>query len=120
MLTRLPEILRRALFRGGLHPKTLQALIETDDGVEDEIEEPQITQTTAWKNLFTRPTGVEVTITTPPIEQLTHDISEPTTGITSFISQPRVDHNRSASFAATDPYNPIADDEDDGDDGTGK
>ena len=120
LLTRLPDILRKALFRGGLHPQTLQTLIETDDGIEDDMEEPPITQTTAWGNLFSHPTSVAVTITKPPTEQLHPVPFEPNAGITGFLSQPRVNYNRSASFATTDPYNPTADDEDDDDDDTGK
>jgi hypothetical protein len=120
LLTQSPEILRKALFRGGLHPKTLQNLIETDDGLDDEMEEPQVTHTTAWGNLFRHPTGVEVTITKPPTEQLTPDPSEPNAGITGFLSRPRADRNRSASFAATDPYNTVPDDDDNDDDDTGK
>lgn len=119
LLTDLPDVLRKALFRGGLNPKTLQTLIETDDDV-DETEEPRVTQTTTWENLFSYPTSVAVTITKPPAEQPTPDKSEPNVGIAGFLSRPRVDCNRSASFATTDSYTPAADDEDDDDDGTGK
>ena len=117
LLTRLPEILRKALFRGGLHPNTLQTLIDTDDGLEDEMEEPQ---TPAWGSIFRHPTSVEVTITKPPTEQFTIDPSEPNAGIAGFLSQPRADYNRSASFTTTDPYNPIPEDDDEEEEDTGK
>lgn len=85
------------------------------------MEELGVTQTTAWGDVFTHPTSVEVTITKPSTEQLTPNVSGSNAGITGFLSQPRVDYNRSASFTATDSYNPTADEEeDDDDDGTGK
>ena len=110
------------MFRGGLDPKTLQTLIETNDDVEDETEEPRLAQTAAWGNLFQRPSGVAVTITKPPTEHPTPDPLEPNAGTTGFLSRPHTDYNRSSSFGATDSYNliPEDDDDDEDDDGTGK